>query len=128
MVPALRESGSARIVSVASAVGLRGNPTHAAYSAPKGGVITLTRQAAVALAAFGITVNCVAPGVMERAVLGKHTDRGARSDWVVRAPFSRAVREAEVARAIEYFLFLAAEAGIVTGQVMSVDGGWTASL
>jgi NAD(P)-dependent dehydrogenase (short-subunit alcohol dehydrogenase family) len=126
VVPALRESGAGRIVTVASAVGLRGNPTHAAYSASKGAVIALTRQAAVALAPFGITVNCVAPGVMEKAMLGKHTDAGTRSEWVVRAPFSRAVREVEVARAIDYFL--APEAGIVTGQVLSVDGGWTASL
>jgi NAD(P)-dependent dehydrogenase (short-subunit alcohol dehydrogenase family) len=126
VVPALRESGAGRIVTVASAVGLRGNATHAAYSASKGGVIALTRQAAVALAPLGITVNCVAPGIMEKAMLGKHTDAGARAESVIRAPFPRAVREVEVARAIDYFL--APEAGIVTGQVVSVDGGWTASL
>ncbi|GGM64694.1 SDR family NAD(P)-dependent oxidoreductase [Dactylosporangium sucinum] len=126
VAPALRRSGGGRIVNVASIVGLRGNATHAAYSASKGGVIALTRQAAVALAPYRITVNCVAPGVMEKAMLGKDTNTEDRAQWLAGVPFARAVREIEVARAIDYFL--APEAGIVTGQVLAVDGGRTARL
>lgn len=122
----MRGNGSGRIVNVSSVSGLLGNHKCAVYSASKGGLIALTLQAAVDLAQVGVTVNSIAPGMMEKSMLGRSADTEARRKLLQRVPINRPVREMEIARAVEYFL--APDAGIVTGQVLSVDGGWSSSL
>jgi NAD(P)-dependent dehydrogenase (short-subunit alcohol dehydrogenase family) len=122
----MRRTGAGRIVNVASVVGLRGSANCAAYSASKGALIALTRQAAVDLAKHGITVNCITPGVMDRSMLGRDTNTDKRRRLLDRPPINRPVQGLEVAAAAEYFL--SHPAAIVTGQVLSVDGGWAASL
>jgi NAD(P)-dependent dehydrogenase (short-subunit alcohol dehydrogenase family) len=125
-LPSMRRGGQGRIINVASVAGLRGAKNNAAYSASKGAVISLTRQAAIELAEFDITVNGVAPGMLEAGIGGR--DRGAqwRLDFIARQPIPRAVLGPDIAGAIQYFL--SPGAAIVTGQILAVDAGWSASL
>jgi NAD(P)-dependent dehydrogenase (short-subunit alcohol dehydrogenase family) len=126
VLPSMRQRGNGRIVNIASVAGIRGAKNNAAYSASKGAVIALTRQAAIELAGFDITVNAVAPGMMEAGIGGR--DRGAqwRLDFISRQPIPRAVLGSDIASAVDYLV--SPSAAIVTGQVLAVDAGWTASL
>lgn len=93
----------------------------AAYSATKAAVIGLTKAAALELAPSGITVNCVAPGVIDtemNAALSE-SDRAALADEI---PLGRFGTPAECAEAI---FFLASDAAsYITGQVLAVNGGF----
>jgi NAD(P)-dependent dehydrogenase (short-subunit alcohol dehydrogenase family) len=138
---ALREMlprGRGRIINMASAAGLNGTGGGAAYIAAKHGVVGLTRQMAVVYAARGITVNCVCPGPIltnlrahSQQILGPGAgDMSARgiavNDDQVRAliPAQRRGTAEDIASAV---CFLASdEAGYITGESLSVDGGWRA--
>lgn len=114
-----------RIVNIASAAGLRGLPQRAAYSASKFAMIGLTQAMAWELVARGITVNAVCPGTI---VTDRQDDRGGlgttKGDIVLpRTPAPRLGQPFDVARAV---LFLAdPSADFVTGQAISVDGGFS---
>ena len=112
-----------RILNITSVSGLRGNVGQANYSASKAGVIGLTRSVALELASRNVTVNAVAPGFIETdmtAALGEAVQAEAQK----RIPLKRLGVPGEVAAAV---LYLASrDAGYVTGQVLSVDGGLTA--
>lgn len=112
---------SGAIVNVSSMWGLVGASCEAAYSAAKAGVIGLTKALAKELGPSGIRVNCVAPGVIATEMNSRlsEADLAALAD---ETPLSRIGQPREVAEAI---LFLADErASFVTGQVLSVDGGF----
>ncbi len=126
-VPVMKAAGWGRIVNVASVAGLVGSPAEildaVGYAASKGGVIALTRDLAVKLAPFGITVNAVAPGFFPTRMSEKLLER-VGDQVVSRVPMRRLGREGDLKGVV---LFLASEAArYVTGQVLAVDGGSTA--
>jgi 3-oxoacyl-[acyl-carrier protein] reductase len=120
--PMMRERFG-RIVNVSSVVGLRANPGQANYAAAKAGLIGLTRTVAVEVARRGITVNAVAPGLIETELTREIHSNGG--DGLLGAiPARRPGSPEEVAACIR---FLASdEASYVNGAVLPVDGGMSA--
>ena len=115
--------GGGRIVNFSSHSGLLGSSGRAAYAASKGGVIAMTRVMAVDLAQHGITVNAVAPGPI--AVPRQKHNEERREAWLKAVPLGRYGTAEDVAGAA---LFLVSDdATYITGQTISVDGGFTAA-
>src|SRR5437773_1445602 len=109
-----------RIVNLTSVVAEMGNAGQAAYAAAKAGVIGLTKSLAREVAARGITVNAVAPGLVETDMTAGLDDR-QRSFYTNVIPAGRIATPEDVAAAVA---FLASpEAGYITGQVLHVNGG-----
>ena len=109
-----------RIVNMSSVVGLMGNPGQANYVASKAGLVGLTKAVAKELASRHITVNAVAPGFIETAmtaVLGEKV----RENLKAQIPLGRLGTPEDVAHVVAFLC--SEEAGYVTGQVLSVDGG-----
>ena len=115
------------IVNVASILGLVGvgQVPQAGYAASKGGIVNLTRELSAQWARQGIRVNAIAPGWFETEMTAEMFARQRGHDWVGRrTPMGRQGREGELDGAL---LFLASHASsYVTGQIVVVDGGWTA--
>jgi 3-oxoacyl-[acyl-carrier protein] reductase len=115
----LRDGG--RIVNVASVAGLVGFHGQANYAAAKAGVIGMTRVLAKELARRQITVNAVAPGVIQTAMLGEIKPE-VMAEYLKQIPVGRLGKPEDVANAV---LFLASDdSGYITGQVLPVTGGW----
>lgn len=109
-----------RIVNVASVVGPRANPGQANYAASKAGLIGMTKTVAAEVARRGVTVNAVAPGLVET----KLTEGVSGNGMLERIPARRAGSPEEVAACVR---FLASEgASYVTGTTLTVDGGMSA--
>jgi 3-oxoacyl-[acyl-carrier protein] reductase len=107
-----------RIVSVTSVAAQTGNRGQANYAAAKGAVHAATRTLALELAARGVTVNAVAPGIIDSPMSESAFDRAAIERLV---PMQRAGRADEVA---ELVAFLASDAaGYITGQIIGINGG-----
>jgi 3-oxoacyl-[acyl-carrier protein] reductase len=106
-----------RIVTISSVSGIAGNRGQVNYSAAKAGIIGATKALAIELAKRNITVNCVAPGVIETQMA---TD--LPMDEVIKMiPMRRAGQPDDVAAAVSYLC--SDGAGYVTRQVLSVNGG-----
>jgi 3-oxoacyl-[acyl-carrier protein] reductase len=116
--PMLR-ARAGRIVNISSVVGLRANPGQANYAAAKAGLIALTRTAAVEVARRGVTVNAVAPGLIDTEFIS-----GVSQDLLQAVPARRAGTPEEVAACVRFLT--SDEASYVTGAVLTVDGGLAA--
>ncbi|HEV3354554.1 MAG TPA: glucose 1-dehydrogenase [Acidimicrobiales bacterium] len=121
------EAGRGNIVNVVSILGLvsAGQIPFPSYAASKGGLIALTRELAGQWSRRGVRVNALAPGWFESEMTAEMFADEKSMAWVRRkAPMGRPGQPHELDGAL---LFLASDAGsYVTGQVLAVDGGWTA--
>jgi NAD(P)-dependent dehydrogenase (short-subunit alcohol dehydrogenase family) len=125
-IPELERSENGKIINLSSIFGLVGGGASAAYCASKGGVSNLTRQMALDYAEAEINVNALAPGIIKTAqnVEWRENNPEIVADWQGKTPWPHFGEPEDVADAA---LFLASdESAFVTGNVLSVDGGWTA--
>ena len=123
-LPAMIEAGQGNIVNVASDAGRVGSSGETVYAGAKGGVIAFSKSLAREMARSGITVNSVAPGPTETALLADMPERLQES--LKRAiPMRRLGRPEDVANAILFFC--SDRSSYITGQVLSVSGGLTMS-
>ena len=109
-----------RIISVASVVGVTGNPGQANYVASKAGLIGMTKAVAQELASRGITVNAIAPGFMTSAMTDALNDQ-QREGILSRIPLGAMGTGDDIGAACVYLA--SREAGYVTGQTLHVNGG-----
>ena len=125
-IPHLLAGGGGAIVNMASVAGLVGFPTVPAYSAAKGGVVMLTKTAALEYAAAGIRVNALCPGVIDTPAVQRIIDHSPdmRDQLCAAEPVGRFGRPEEVAEAGVWLC--SDKASFVTGHAMAIDGGWTA--
>lgn len=114
-----KHSGS--IVNISSMWGISGASCEVHYSASKAGVIGLTKGLAKELAPSNIRVNCVAPGVIKTDMLSSFSDQDLE-ELKIETPLSRLGTPEDIAKAV-YFLS-SDDASFITGQVLSVDGGF----
>ena len=117
--PMIRQK-SGRIVCISSVVGQSGNAGQANYAASKAGLIGFAKSVAQEVASRNITVNVVAPGLIETDMTRAITE-AAREEWASRIPLKRLGTPDYIAAAV---CFLAShEASYITGQVLAVNGG-----
>lgn len=113
---------SGRIINISSVSGIMGNAGQANYSASKAGVIGLTKSVARELASRGITVNAVAPGMIETEMTEVLSEQ-VKEQMIAKIPLKKAGSTKNIADAV---VFLASDrAEYITGQVLIVDGGMT---
>ncbi|HTQ80122.1 MAG TPA: 3-oxoacyl-ACP reductase FabG [Thermoanaerobaculia bacterium] len=122
IVPFMIRQRQGRILTLASVSGLFGQPGQANYAASKGGIIAMTKVLARELGPFDISVNSIAPGVVETEIV-EDLSEVARRRYLQRTPMRRFARTEDLLPATR--LFLAPEGAYITGQVLVIDGGLT---
>jgi NAD(P)-dependent dehydrogenase (short-subunit alcohol dehydrogenase family) len=124
-VPLMRENGGGSIVNITSISSLRASTLRVAYGTSKAALAHLTKQQAVELAALGVRVNAVAPGPVDTAMAKAVHTPDIRADYHDTIPLNRYGLEEELAEAI--FFLCSDQASYITGQMLSVDGGFEAT-
>jgi NAD(P)-dependent dehydrogenase (short-subunit alcohol dehydrogenase family) len=122
-IPALEARGGGAIVNVASVAGLVGMQNVFTYSATKGAVIAMSRQASITLAPKKIRVNVICPGIIETPILGDITPE-LMAYCQSMTPLARLGQPIDIGATAVHFA--RPEASFITGQVIAIDGGWTA--
>lgn len=122
VIPGMIEDGGGRIVNISSMAALRGLPNLASYSAAKGGVVGLTKQAAFDYGSKNVLINAIAPGTIDTPILADITEemRQANADAHI---IRRLGLPAEIASMVAYLM---REGDFLTGEIYPVDGGWAA--
>jgi NAD(P)-dependent dehydrogenase (short-subunit alcohol dehydrogenase family) len=121
-IPWMLEKGGGTVVTVSSALGVVGAPQAAAYLASKGGIIQLTRAAAMDYSDLGLRINCVCPGIVDTPM----TDRQLEISGPLEKYDNLLNRMATPEEIAEAILFLASpQSSFVVGSVFIVDGGKT---
>lgn len=131
VIPYLKNNQAGRIINTASMAGKRGVPLLAHYAASKWAVIGFTKSAAMELAPYGITVNCVCPGYVDTSMqvreleweanLRNMTPQEVKEEYIRNTPLGRICTAEDVAKAVG---FLASpEADFITGEAINVTGG-----
>ena len=121
-IPAMKASGGGSIINMASIASIQGESLVAAYCAAKAGVEMLGRVAALELAAQGIRVASVGPGLTDTPMVARLlADPVAREAFLDNIPLQRPARPEDIAAAIAYLA--SDDAAYVTGQTLYVDGG-----
>ncbi|AUM67909.1 3-oxoacyl-ACP reductase FabG [Pseudomonas fluorescens] len=118
MMPMIRRRAAGRIVCITSVSGLIGNRGQVNYSASKAGLIGAAKALAIELGKRKITVNCVAPGLIDTAMLDENVPV---EELMKMIPAQRMGTAQEVAGAVNFLM--SAEAGYITRQVLAVNGG-----
>ncbi len=116
----MKRNGGGRIINLGSGSNKAAFPGLSSYTASKGAIEMFTKVAAAELGAYGITVNCVAPGAIETERT-KHEIPDYAGTWARLTPLGRIGTPGDVARAIVFFA--SDQAAFVTGQTLWVDGG-----
>jgi NAD(P)-dependent dehydrogenase (short-subunit alcohol dehydrogenase family) len=123
--PVMQASGGGAVVNIASISGLRASTLRVAYGTSKAALMHLTRQQAVELAALGIRVNAVAPGPVETAMAKAVHTPAIRASYHDAIALGRYGTPEEIAAAVSFLC--SPQASYITGQVLSVDGGFEAA-
>jgi 3-oxoacyl-[acyl-carrier protein] reductase len=119
MRPMLKQRGG-RIIAVSSVVGQMGNAGQTNYAASKAGLIGFAKALAREVASRGITVNVIAPGMIDTTMTRAITDK-AQTDWAAQIPLGRLGSVDDIAAAASYLA--SDEAAYITGHVLAVNGG-----
>lgn len=109
-----------RIVNMSSVVGLKGNISQTNYAAAKAGIIGFTKSAARELASRGVTVNAVAPGLIDTDMTAALSEK-VKEVMLQEIPAGRMGTPEDVANAVAFLV--SDQAAYITGQILSVDGG-----
>ncbi|CAK6473494.1 glucose 1-dehydrogenase [Bacillus sp. EB93] len=125
ILPLMIENGYGKVVNIASDAARVGSSGEAVYSAAKGGVIAFTKTIAREMARHKLNINCIAPGPADTPLF---QEIGSYNEGIVGAlekaiPFRRLAQPEDIASAVAYFV--SEEAGYITGQTLSVNGGLT---
>jgi acetoacetyl-CoA reductase len=118
-LPHFIEQQSGTIVNISSFVGHMGNFGQANYSAAKAGIIGFTKTAAIEMARYHVTVNCVCPGFTETDMYTVVPEK-VKEQIVKRIPLGRVGTSREIARAVRYLIV---DGDYITGQTLNVNGG-----
>lgn len=117
VVQYMKTSANGRIINIASVVGVQGKENHAEYSAAKAGVIGMTKSHAIELGRYGITVNCVSPGLVPREDASKEK----LVKFTETNRLGMICSPDDIASAVAFFA--SSESRFITGQNLCVDGG-----
>lgn len=120
LLPSLVSRKKGSIINVSSVWGVHGASCEVHYSTVKAGLIGFTKALAKELAPSGITVNCIAPGVIDSPMNNQHLSEDDIKELIEQTPIGRLGTPEDVAKAALYL----AEADFVTGQVIGIDGGF----
>ncbi len=118
---ALIADGWGRVVSLSSIIGVTGGFGQTNYSASKAGIIGFTKSLAREVASKGVTVNAVAPGLVDTGILGDIPEN-VMAGYLQKIPVGRLAKPEEIAKLVGFLC--STDADYITGQVIGINGGW----